>query len=99
MASKQEKENRKKILNQIREKEKEKFVQTLPVAKEHFINLFDYLDEKSEEEKCDHSLKFTKEFCEENDLNFEKIASWLREHGGYCDCEVIMNVVDQFEGL
>jgi hypothetical protein len=29
-------------------------------------------------------------------LEVERIVPWLREYGGYCDCEVIYNVDDTF---
>ncbi len=33
---------------------------------------------------------------EKHGLDVERIVSWLRKHGGYCDCEVLANVEDKF---
>jgi hypothetical protein len=32
-------------------------------------------------------------------LAVEKTVPWLREQGGYCDCEVLANVEDRFGEL
>ena len=46
MTTKSEKENRKDILRQLREKEKTEFLNSLPMVKDLFGELFDYLDER-----------------------------------------------------
>ena len=43
---------------------------------------------------CGNDLTFTKEFCEENGLDFRKIKERLNDTGGYCDCEVLLNSMD-----
>ena len=45
--------------------------------------------------ECGNDLTFTKEFCEENGLAFEKIKERLNDTGGYCDCEVLLNSMDE----
>ena len=40
---------------------------------------------------CDHTLKTTRECAEEFGLDWPSVALWLRDHGGYCDCEVVLN--------
>jgi hypothetical protein len=65
-------------------------------------NLFDYLEVKVNFHKvkgkttwtCDNQLTFTKEFCDINNLDFEKVKSTLNTFGGYCDCEVLFNAQD-----
>ena len=53
--------------------------------------LLDYLDDNLEI-GCKHDYTLTKLFCQENNTDFNSIVDWLREHGGYCDCEVLANV-------
>lgn len=53
--------------------------------------LLDYLDDNLEV-GCKHDYILTKLFCQENNIDFNRIVDWLREHGGYCDCEVLANV-------
>ena len=43
---------------------------------------------------CDHSLSDTTQWLGENGEDPEPVVSWLRDNGGYCDCEVISNVYD-----
>ena len=45
---------------------------------------------------CDsHSLRLVKQLLEEKypDCDFESTEEFLQEHGGFCDCEVLFNVV------
>jgi hypothetical protein len=57
------------------------------------------LDEKLATVGCDDKLRLTKQFANEQQISFEILEEWLGEHGGYCDCEVLANVEEQFEGL
>jgi len=57
--------------------------------------LFDHLDREGAP-PCDHTLRETEAFLRSRGLNVERVLPWLREHGGYCDCEVIYNVDDKF---
>jgi hypothetical protein len=67
--------------------------------------LFGYLETKCNFKKvkgkttwvCDGELKFTKMFCEENNLDFDKVKATLNTFGGYCDCEVLFNAVSHLE--
>ena len=97
MTTKSEKENRKEILRQLREKEKTEFLNSLPMDKDLFGELFDYLDERLGE-GCDHSMTITEDFLKEKEIqNIDKVIEWLNDKGGYCDCEVLANVEDMFE--
>jgi hypothetical protein len=55
-----------------------------------------YLDEKNAFFECDNTLKYTKQWIEEEGLSEheEEIINFLNENGGYCDCEVILNVIE-----
>lgn len=46
-------------------------------------------------EACDHKLTFTQKWCEAAGVEFETVRSWLHSRGGFCDCEVLMNVDPQ----
>lgn len=45
------------------------------------------------------SLRLTTAFLESKKLDVQRVVPWLREHGGYCDCEVLANVEDGFGDL
>lgn len=98
MPDKNEKERRRQIHRELQEKAKIEFEKSPPVSREIFQNLFDFLDEKLEEHDCDDSLKLSKQFLETNHItNIEEITNWLKENGGFCDCEVLYNVEEKFE--
>ncbi|HEY0744457.1 MAG TPA: DUF2695 domain-containing protein [Chryseosolibacter sp.] len=97
MSGQSEKDKRKEILRQLKAKKKENFDNSLPMDKAIFQELFDHLDENLGDE-CDHSLTMTTEFLKEKGIeNIDKVVEWLNDNGGYCDCEVLMNVEEKFE--
>ncbi|MDN3691200.1 DUF2695 domain-containing protein [Chryseobacterium tructae] len=95
---KDEKERRKQFLKELREKKQKEFEQSLPMDREIFENLFDYLDNQLEENNCDDTNKLTLEFLVKNKIeNIETVLNWFAENGGYCDCEILANVEEKFE--
>lgn len=98
MPDKNEKERRKKITNELRKKAREEFEKSLPISRDIFKDLFDFLDKELTHSGCDHSLKLTKVFFISKGIdNFEETSEWLNENGGYCDCEVLANVEEKFD--
>ena len=98
MPDKNEIERRKQIKKELREKAKIEFENSLPISREKFTQLFDYLDENLNEFGCDDSLTLTSKFLQESEINnIDEIKNWLCEKGGYCDCEVLNNVEEMFE--
>jgi hypothetical protein len=98
MQDKNEIERRKQIKRKLREKAKLEFENSLPMSREIFTQLFDFLDEKLGEYDCNDSLKLTTEFLKENHIEtISEIENWLQENGGYCDCEVLNNVEEMFD--
>lgn len=95
MPSQDEKSRRKQILDELTKKQREKFEQSLPLSRNEFKQLFDFLD--NELDDCDDTLRLTKEYLLNLDIsNSDEVISWLEDHGGYCDCEVLANVEEQF---
>ena len=78
-----------------KQQEQQKLVASIPMPHQDLRDLFDHLDRK-DAPSCDHTLRETIEFLEKRNLNVERVIIWLREHGGYCDCEVICNVDEKF---
>lgn len=66
----------------------------LPAPKETPLALFDELDKRLSAAPCDHSLRFTLAWADRVGIDPTVIANWTRDHGGYCDCEVLGNVPD-----
>lgn len=91
-----DKSRKKELLKQVKKQEKQKFIESLPFSEEIFEELFDYLDETLGDYGCDDTLKYTEKFITVNDLPLEESIEWLKENGGYCDCEVLANIEDLF---
>ena len=95
-----EKSKRKEILKAIKEKELAEFRQNLPMSEDKFIRLFELLDVELNARGCDHDLKLTEQILSNLDVkDVLSVLTWLEEQGGYCDCEVMMNVEQKFEYL
>lgn len=92
-----DKAEKKRLQQEMRQKEKQAFTESLPMSKEHFQELFDYLDESFEEQECDHTLRLTLEFLADRSIPADNVVAWLKEHGGYCDCEALANVEEKFD--
>lgn len=98
MGSKAEKKNRKTILKQLKEKDSESFLKSLPVDKKLFRDLFDYLSSNLGDDDCNNDMVMTLQFLTEKKIeNRANVIQWLHDHGAYCDCEVLSNVEQQFE--
>jgi hypothetical protein len=98
MPDKNEKARRRQIQKELQEKAQIEFEKSLPISREIFQSLFDFLDDEFEKNGCDDSLKMTKQFLETNHItNIEEVKNWLKENGGFCDCEVLYNVEEKFE--
>ncbi len=67
----------------------------MPISKVEMSTLFNHLD-AALIEGCDHSLRFAREFLLSKSLADTTIIAWLRDYGGYCDCEVLANVEEQW---
>ena len=81
--------NRKELKNQYKMQQIQAFEASLPVPKETLQELLDYLDERLEEQCCNDDLSMTLDYLREAGIEPEPVISWLQEHGGYCDCEVL----------
>ncbi len=68
---------------------------SIPMSPADLQALFDHLTRDGAPE-CDHTLRETQAFLKERNLNAEPIVEWLQQHGGFCDCEVRLNVMFEF---
>jgi hypothetical protein len=78
-----------------KQREHQKLVASIPMPQSDLRALFDFLD-REDAPQCDNTLQETIQFLQQRGLDVERIVPWLQEHGGYCDCEVIYNVDNEF---
>ena len=48
-------------------------------------------------EGCDHSLRHSFAWADMNGVHREVLKAWLHDNGGFCDCEVLYNVMPDEE--
>lgn len=93
-----DKVRRKQIRDELRLKAKEEVEGSLPMTRERFKGLFDYLDSALQAEGCKDDLTLTVCYLRSiGTSNIDQITSWLNDNDGFCDCELLSNVEEQFE--
>lgn len=65
--------------------------------------LLKYLNKKLQEDECDGTLKYTEKWLKNNIRGDEKrkreIENEIKNDGGLCDCEVLMNCYDDYDDI
>ena len=87
------KPDKKKLKALFKANERKKLLESIPMTIDQLKEFLSFLN-RPDAPPCDHTLRETIEWIEKNNFNPEKVIPWLRDHGGFCDCEVIFNVYD-----
>ena len=98
MSDMPDRDERKAMLRALKERERAAAEAALPLPKPDLAALFDHLDAELGEHDCDDTLALTTAFLAERGLDVPRVTQWLRASGGACDCEVLANVEEQWEG-
>jgi hypothetical protein len=99
MPSKEEKDRRKLLLQQVKQEKRARGRAQLPLDNKTMRELFDYVDAKLSDMECDNDLTHTRAFLSAAGLPQDKTILWLQDHGGYCDCEALANAEDEWEEI
>jgi len=98
MPDKSEKERRKQIMDDLNNKADKQFESSLPMSRDNFNKLFGHLDTQLSDKGCDDTNTLTKAFLLQSNIGkADEVLEWLANHGGYCDCEILANVEEQFD--
>ncbi|HEV3145753.1 MAG TPA: DUF2695 domain-containing protein [Gemmataceae bacterium] len=92
-----DKQQRKAARKQWKHAERADLLAAMPLSPQQLHRLLDYLGANLK--GCDHTTKLTAIFLHVELLDMDKVLSWLGEHGGYCDCEVLANLADLDDSL
>jgi hypothetical protein len=57
-------------------------------------NLISFVDRHVRSDGCDHTLRFTKVWARQESIDWHDLLDVLEANGGYCDCEVVLNVAN-----
>lgn len=68
-----------------------------PLANQLLASFFEFVEASVDEEGCDHSRRFREKWLVVNRMSKEPTLSWLESNGGFCDCEVVSNVMQHWE--
>jgi len=73
-----EKQRKKQLIKEFKQKQKEEFEHSLPMERILFEKLFAFLDKKLEENDCDDTNKLATEFLKKNKIdNIQTVLNWL----------------------
>ncbi|WP_019413165.1 DUF2695 domain-containing protein [Paenisporosarcina sp. TG20] len=91
-----DRKDRKDLRRLVMLKENGRQWQELNISPEQLELLGRYLEQKVESSGCNHTLTHTKEWLDENipKNKKSKVIKSIQNQGGFCDCEVLMNVID-----
>ena len=71
----------------------------LPIDQVRFRSLLRYVDELCTLQGCDNTLSHAETWARANGVSWPALARGLRALGGFCDCEIGMNVAGDGEDL
>jgi hypothetical protein len=92
-----DKKSKKAMRKAVRARERAAARAAFPLALSQLKSLFDWLDMQLGNDPCDHTLRMTRAWLEQQRLDVQAVVPWLEDNGGYCDCEVLANVEQHVE--
>ena len=79
------------------ENERQKLRDSVPMPIFELKGLLEFLE--AADFDCDHTDANTVRYLESRKLDVARITAWLRDQGGYCDCEVLANVASECDAI
>ena len=64
----------------------------VPLSRDELEQLVEFVDERLQAQGCAHDQALVREWCRENDHEEALVIFGLATFGGFCDCEVVLNV-------
>lgn len=92
MPTKEEKARRKQVAAELARTEQAARAAGMPLDRPRLEALLARLEEHLDGAGCDHSTSITRTWALEQDVQVPGLLRSLAEYGGYCDCEIVMNV-------
>lgn len=92
MAQRPDDAERKRLKAEYKKAEREEARSHMVLDADQLDDLLTYVEAEVEIAGCDHSLRATRAWAVANEIDPEVLAKSLEHFGGYCDCEVVLNV-------
>jgi hypothetical protein len=67
----------------------------LPITENEYLDLMHHLRVHLSETGCDNTLRHAEVWARGLDVAWARLRAALHAAGGFCDCEVMMNVTDE----
>ena len=67
----------------------------LPIDRDQYSSLLNFVEEMLAMQGCDNSLSHSETWARAHKVGWAKLGRALRSLGGFCDCEIGMNVTDE----
>ncbi len=98
MANNNEKARKKELKDEWKKEQQAIFERSLPMKREQFKKLFDYLNIITKGKDNDNTMRFTQRFLIENiGEKGDAVIKWLNKNGAYSDLEILFNIEELFE--
>lgn len=92
MASKDHKSERKRLKDDYLSAQQAASAAHMPLDRAQLGALLDHVEAAVAADGCDHTLAATVAWARQEGIDLERLHEGLEEYGGYCDCEVVINV-------
>ncbi len=92
VVSKEERARRKQLADDYLRAEQAASIALLPLDRGQLESLLEHVDASVLAEGCDHARRATDAWAATWGVDLERLHVGLEEYGGYCDCEVVLNV-------
>ena len=92
-----DKQGKREMRRQWREGQRAEARAELPLPFDELKAMFDMLDAELPRHGCGHTRRLTQRWLEEYGHDAEPVLAWLERRGGYCDCEILLNVEQHVE--
>jgi len=67
----------------------------LPITEGQFRSLLKYVEEMIAMRGCDNTLDHAQTWARANGVSWARLSRTLRALGGFCDCEIALNVAEE----
>jgi hypothetical protein len=92
VASKDEKARRKQLKDVYLRTEQAASAALLPLDQVQLESLLDHVDAAVASQGCDHTRRSTDAWAGQHSVELDRLHEGLEAYGGFCDCEVVMNI-------
>jgi hypothetical protein len=69
----------------------------MPIDRAQFRSLLNYVEEMLAMQGCDNTLAHAQTWARAHGVAWSRLGPTLRSLGGFCDCEIAMNIAQEYD--